>query len=96
MDVILNSLTVLFLLVGLFFFVSGSVALLRFPSSFSRLHALTKADNLGLGFTSLGVLCQTSSLAHVVQIFLIWGLVTFSGAAGAFFIARKHYKDTVK
>ncbi|MBD3584937.1 monovalent cation/H(+) antiporter subunit G [Salinimonas sp. HHU 13199] len=93
---ILNSFTVAFLLAGLFFFVSGSIALLRFPSSLSRLHALTKADNLGLGLIALGVLFQTYSLLQAVQILLIWGLVTFSGAAGAFFIARKHYKDIIK
>jgi len=32
-----------------FFFLAGTVGLLRFPDVHSRLHALTKADNLGLG-----------------------------------------------
>ena len=41
---------------GVFFFLAGTVALLRFPDSLSRLHALTKADNLGLGFVVLGLL----------------------------------------
>jgi hypothetical protein len=33
---------------GLVFFVAGSIGLLRLPDVYSRLHALTKADNLGL------------------------------------------------
>ena len=33
---------------GSLFFMAGTVGLLRFPDSLSRLHALTKADNLGL------------------------------------------------
>ena len=34
---------------GAFFFFAGAVGLLRFPNSLTRLHGLTKADNLGLG-----------------------------------------------
>ena len=32
---------------GAFFFLAGTVGLLRFPDLLTRLHALTKADNLG-------------------------------------------------
>ena len=41
---------------GAFFFLAGTVGLLRFPDSLTRLHALTKADNLGLGLIVLGLL----------------------------------------
>ena len=47
---------------GGFFFLAGSVGLLRFPNPLSRLHALTKADNLGLGLIVLGLLPQAGSL----------------------------------
>ena len=40
---------------GVFFFLAGAVALLRFPDTLTRLHALTKADNLGLGLVVLGL-----------------------------------------
>ena len=42
------------ILSGLFFFVAGSIGLLRFPDLYSRLHALTKADNVGLGLLVAG------------------------------------------
>ena len=35
---------------GAFFFVAGTVGVLRFPDVYTRLHALTKSDGLGLGF----------------------------------------------
>ena len=38
---------------GLAFYAAGSLGLLRFPDTASRLHALTKADNLGLGLVAL-------------------------------------------
>ena len=40
----------------------GTVGLLRFPDTLTRLHALTKADNLGLGLVVVGLLPQTGSL----------------------------------
>ena len=43
---------------GACFFLAGTVGLLRFPDPLSRLHALTKADNLGLGLVVLGLLPQ--------------------------------------
>ena len=49
----MNSLdvwTILLSTIGLCFFITGTLGLLRFPDVFCRLHALTKADNLGLGF----------------------------------------------
>ncbi|MGY6570737.1 MAG: cation:proton antiporter, partial [Salinarimonas sp.] len=39
---------------GLIFFAAGTLGLIRFPDTHSRLHALTKADNLGLGLIALG------------------------------------------
>lgn len=44
------------LLSGAFFFFAGTVGLLRFPDAYTRLHALTKADNLGLGLTAAGLI----------------------------------------
>ena len=77
---IANSITVLLTLVGTVFFVAGSVGMLRFPDVYSRLHALTKADNLGLGLIALGVLVQSNSLAFAVKVGLVW-LVTLAASA---------------
>ncbi|WP_018981345.1 cation:proton antiporter [Salinimonas chungwhensis] len=91
MMMITDIFTFICLIAGCGFFFSGSLALLRFPGTLSRLHALTKVDNLGLGLVVIGTIPQTDTLLQAMQILLIWFLVTFSGAAGAFFIARKHY-----
>jgi multicomponent Na+:H+ antiporter subunit G len=45
---VLDLLSIVAVSAGAFFFLAGTVGLLRFPDSFTRLHALTKADNLGL------------------------------------------------
>ena len=72
---------------GAVFFLAGSVGLLRFPDVFTRLHALTKADNLGLGLVMAGVALQASSWTLVVKLVLVWLLVLVSSATVCVVIA---------
>lgn len=73
---------------GLFFF-AGTVGLLRFPDVYARLHALTKADNVGLGLTVLGLAVQAESYFAVGKLLLIWLFALFAGASVAHLIARR-------
>jgi multicomponent Na+:H+ antiporter subunit G len=74
---------------GLFFFLAGTVGLIRFPDILSRLHALTKADNLGLGLIVIGLLPQLSSALDLFRLVLVWVLVVFSSAACSYLIASQ-------
>jgi len=80
MSLLLNVWTILAVSLGVFFFLAGTLGLLRFPDVFTRLHALTKADNLGLGLVVLGLLPQMDSIHAMLKLLLIWLLVLFSGA----------------
>ncbi len=73
---------------GLAFFVAGTLGLVRFPDSFSRLHALTKADNLGLGFLALGLALQADHWGQVLRLALIWGLALIAAGIAAQLVAR--------
>jgi len=72
---------------GSFFFLAGTVGLLRFPDTLTRLHALTKADNLGLGLVVLGLLLQVDSVLAGLKLVCIWLLVLLSGACVSQLIA---------
>lgn len=87
MTLVLDLFTVVAVLAGAFFFLAGTVGLLRFPDALSRLHALTKADTLGLGLIVLGLLPQAGSLLGVLKLVAIWGLVQLSGATVAQVVA---------
>jgi multicomponent Na+:H+ antiporter subunit G len=76
------------LLASAVFFLGGTLGLLRFPDSYCRLHALTKADNLGLGLLIAGLALQAASLAVVVKLALIWLLVMLVGSSSAYLVAR--------
>jgi multicomponent Na+:H+ antiporter subunit G len=74
---------------GLFFFLAGTVGLLRLPDPLSRLHALTKADNLGLLLVSVGLLVQDPDPLLGLKLAFVWLLVLMAGATGAHLIAKR-------
>jgi multicomponent Na+:H+ antiporter subunit G len=54
----------------------------------TRLHALTKADNLGLGLVVFGLLPRTGSLLASLKLIAIWALIQLASATTAQLIAR--------
>lgn len=88
MSTILHIYTVLFVSAGAFLFMAGTVGLLRFPDVLTRLHALTKTDNLGLGLIVFGLLPHAGSLLGGLKMLCVWLLVQFSGAMVTQLVAR--------
>jgi multicomponent Na+:H+ antiporter subunit G len=88
MSLTLDVLTVLAVCAGAFFFLAGTVGLLRFPDALSRLHALTKADNLGLGLVVLGLLFQARGPFAALKLISVWLLALLGGATVTQLIAR--------
>lgn len=81
-------LTLLLLLAGTGFFFAGTLGLLRFPDVYTRLHALTKADNVGLGLVVAGLVLQAESWEAGGKLLLIWLLVLVASASVAHLVAR--------
>jgi len=90
---VLDLITLALAVLGLGFFVAGSIGLLRFPDSPSRLHALTKADNLGLGLIALGLAFQAPDLTALLKLILVWALAIFSAGAAAQLVGRIAAQD---
>jgi multicomponent Na+:H+ antiporter subunit G len=84
----MNVLIVILALLGAFFFLAGTIGLLRFPDTFSRLHALTKADNLGLGLIALSIGLHVGSVSVGIKLFIIWLLAMFAGTTNCYLLAR--------
>lgn len=81
-------LSLILLILGATFFLAGTLGLLRFPDVYTRLHALTKADNVGLGLLIAGLAVQAESWAMVGKLFLIWLLILLAGASVSYLIAK--------
>lgn len=88
MSLLLDVWTVVTVSAGLFFFLAGTIGLLRFPDTLTRLHALTKADNLGLGLVVLGLLPRVDSVLAGLKLICVWLLVLLAGATASQLIAR--------
>jgi multicomponent Na+:H+ antiporter subunit G len=85
----INTLSSILILAGVFFYLAGSIGLLRLPDLYSRLHALTKADNLGLGLLIAGLALHAQDLLIMLKLLLIWLAVLAASATSAHLIARQ-------
>lgn len=83
-------------LAGALFMFAGTVGLLRFPDVYTRLHALSKADNLGLGFLTVGLALQAGSFAGAVKLLLVWLLALVASATCCHLIARAALRTGVR
>jgi multicomponent Na+:H+ antiporter subunit G len=75
MSLAADALTLAAVSAGIFFFVAGTAGLIRFPDALTRLHALTKADNLGLGLVVLGLVPRAAGLRDALVLLFVWALV---------------------
>lgn len=85
---VLAGVSVALIMIGAVFFLAGTVGLLRFPDVHSRLHALSKADNLGLGFIAIALALRADSPAIAVKIVVIWLLALLASGATCFLVSN--------
>lgn len=91
--------SILSIIVGMFgclFFVGGGIGMLRLPDVFSRLHAATKADNLGLGLIVLAGLLQIESGFDALKLVLIWLLILSSSTTTCHLIAKAALAEGIR
>ena len=88
MSSVLDLFSVVTVAAGAFFFFAGTVGLLRFPDALTRLHALTKADNLGLGLVVLGLLPQAGGWLAAFKLIAVWLLAQLAGATVTQLVGR--------
>lgn len=88
MSAVLDIVTVVLVTAGAALFLAGTLGLLRFPDTLSRLHAISKADNLGLGLIVIGLLPQATSVAGGLKLICVWLLAQLSAATASQLLAR--------
>ena len=96
LNLVLDALSLLLIGCGLVFFLAGSVGPLRFPDVYTRLHALTKADNVGLGFIIAGLMIQAQDWLMVIKLAMVEVLVLVASATVCHIIARSAHNKAVR
>jgi multicomponent Na+:H+ antiporter subunit G len=92
----LEGAAIFLILTGAAFLFAGTIGLLRFPDVYMRLHALTKADTLGLGFIVGGLALLETSFLAAAKLLLIWILAVFASITIGQLIAHRAWHEGVK
>lgn len=87
--VALDALAAVLLIAGCGFFFAGTVGVLRFPDTLSRLHAVTKADNLGLLLICAAMALHGASLRVLFLLVVIWLLGLLAASISAHLLADR-------
>lgn len=84
----IDLLALALLLGGCFFIFAGTVGMLRLPDVYCRLHAMTKADNLGLLLICLSLALADGQAQTALLLLLVWLLALLASTVSAHLIAR--------
>lgn len=102
-----NVITYVFIVIGCFFNMIGSVGLHRFPDVYTRLHAATKCTTFGAIFLIVAVMIQSASVWAVEGIsspqsvltlhaFIVLVCILLTNPTGAHAIARAAHRSGIK
>lgn len=93
MDLVINLFSWAALLGGGFFYVVGAVGLNRMPDLFTRMHAVSVGETLGIGLLILGMALQAGFTLVTVKLLIIMVVMMWTGAIATHALARAALHD---
>jgi len=81
------------LIAGGFFYLVGMIGLFRMPDVFTRMHALSVSDTLGVGLLILGMLLQAGFTLVAVKLIFVLVLLLVSGPVISHALTRAALHD---
>ena len=81
---------------GGFFYVVGAIGLNRMPDIFTRMHAVSVSETLGVGLIMLGMLLQAGPTLVAVKLIIILLVMWTTGAVSTHALARAALHDGEK
>lgn len=88
MSVLLDWTSGISLLVGGLFCLVGGIGLLRMPDFFTRMHAASVTETLGVGLVLLGLLLQAGWTLVAIKLLMVGLLVFFVSPTASHALAR--------
>jgi multicomponent Na+:H+ antiporter subunit G len=96
MTEIRDTLTIILVLLGTFFMMIGSIGVVRLPDFFTRSHATSKSDTLGIMLLIGGLMCYEGISLNSLKLLVIFLFVALANPVGAHALARAAFKYGVK
>jgi multicomponent Na+:H+ antiporter subunit G len=87
-DMVLNLLSWTLILAGSFFTIVGALGLVRMPDVYTRMHAASVTDTLGIGLIFLGLMVQAGLTLVSLKLFLILVLFFFMAPVATHAVAQ--------
>jgi multicomponent Na+:H+ antiporter subunit G len=83
-------------LAGAFFFLAGTVGLLRLPDFYSRAHGAAKCDTVGAGLLLVALALGTGWRPGTLKILALAALVLITSPTSAHALARAAYRTGLR
>lgn len=90
---LLNGLAIILLIGGSFFFLVGTIGLIRLPDAFTRMHATTKCDTLGAGLILVSLMIYQGFHMISLKLFIILLFIWLTNPTAAHIIAKAAYNS---
>lgn len=95
MSEIQNIFTILFILSGIFFLLVGSIGIIRLPDFYSRTHATTKSDTLGLMLVIAGLIIFEGWHINSAKLLLVLLFIALANPIGSHALARAAHESGI-
>lgn len=86
-------LTVIFVVAGIFFLLIGSIGTVRLPDFYSRTHATSKSDTLGMMLIIIGLIIFEGFTLNSGKLFLVLLFIMLANPIGAHALARAAHES---
>lgn len=96
MSEIQNVFTILFILSGIFFLLVGSIGVIRLPDFYSRTHATSKSDTLGLMLIIAGLIIFEGWHINSAKLLLVLLFIGLANPIGSHALARAAHETGVQ
>lgn len=91
-EVFLKSMAITLSFLGMFFFLVGTVGIIRLPDFYSRVHPATKCDTLGAGSILIGLTILEKLSPESLKILALAGLILLTSPTVGHALSRAAYK----
>lgn len=88
MEPVLDLLSWIAIVSGLFFMIVGTIGILRMPDILTRLHPAGMTDTMGAGLLLLGMAFQTSDWMVLVRLLFVYFFLLFTSPIASHALAR--------
>ncbi len=91
-----SAISMVFIVLGIIFMLAGSIGMLRLPDFYSRSHAISKSDTLGIIFVIGGLIIYEGFTQSSLKLLFIILFIALSNPIGSHALARAAFKKGLK